>query len=146
MFFFFCNFVISLMQVGYTPDYLFLLQTILRSDPQVKFLAIHDTRRWTYISVKIWYCTFLNLYFLGLINEVIRLTLTYLIESVTFFLTFFIKNSLYDRGQLILLLWCHKWRVVVLWITIQSLTSSFRFSLSMIDNCTWLWWFHFFLW
>jgi len=23
------------MQVGYTPDYLFLLQTILRSDPQV---------------------------------------------------------------------------------------------------------------
>lgn len=25
----------ELMQVGYSPDYLFLLQTILRSDPQV---------------------------------------------------------------------------------------------------------------
>lgn len=26
---------LDLLQVGYTPDYLFLLQTILRSDPQV---------------------------------------------------------------------------------------------------------------
>lgn len=27
--------IVLLMQVGYTPDYLFLLQTILRTDPQV---------------------------------------------------------------------------------------------------------------
>ena len=26
---------VLLLQVGYTPDYLFLLQTILRTDPQV---------------------------------------------------------------------------------------------------------------
>lgn len=29
------RFLLVLLQVGYTPDYLFLLQTILRSDPQV---------------------------------------------------------------------------------------------------------------
>jgi hypothetical protein len=33
--------MLPLLQVGYTPDYLFLLQTILRSDPQVYSRGVH---------------------------------------------------------------------------------------------------------
>lgn len=34
---FVCLISMPLLQVGYTPDYLFLLQTILRTDPQVLY-------------------------------------------------------------------------------------------------------------
>lgn len=35
-------FSVYLMKVGYTPDYMFLLQTILRTDPQVRRFCLND--------------------------------------------------------------------------------------------------------
>lgn len=44
-------------QVGYTPDYLFLLQTILRSDPQVLFdlyKANQILYNWDVLMISFW--------------------------------------------------------------------------------------------